>query len=82
MGDVRARLLSCFATVFPVLSEEEIPTASIDTVGSWDSLTSAVLISTIEEEFGIQVALNDLMRFVSFKSIFGYLQNNEQLHHA
>jgi acyl carrier protein len=82
MGDVRSRLLNCFATVFPVLSEEEITAASIDTVGSWDSLTSAVLISTVEEEFGIQVALDDLMRFVSFELIFSYLQNTERLHDA
>jgi acyl carrier protein len=82
MGDVRSRLLNCFTTVFPVLSEEEIATASIDTVGSWDSLTSAVLISTVEEEFGIQVALDDLMRFVSFELIFSYLQNTERLHDA
>jgi acyl carrier protein len=76
MDDLRSRLLNCFATVFPALNEEAIPSASVDSVTSWDSLASAVLISTIEEEFGVQVALDDLERFVSFEMIFSYLQDN------
>ena len=75
MSDVRARLLGCFAAVFPTLSEETIPGASIDSIESWDSLTSAILISTIEEEFDIQVSLDDIERFVSFDRVLNYLQD-------
>ncbi len=74
MDDVRLRLTSCFRTVFPELTEQEVPLASMTSLGSWDSLGTITLLTVIQEEFGIQVPLDDLPLFVSFELILGYLQ--------
>lgn len=82
MTDAKARLFCCFQAVFPDLSEAEIPRASMTSVGSWDSLASVTLIAVVEEEFDIQVAPEDLERFVSFELILDYLQEREACIHA
>lgn len=76
MSDLRARLIECFAAVFPSLPEREIPMASATTLDSWDSMASATLIATIEEEFGVQVQADDLDRLVSFDSVLDFLESN------
>jgi acyl carrier protein len=73
VNELRSRLIECFAIVFPSLNQQEIPNASLVCVDSWDSLTSATLIATVEEEFGIRVAAHDLDQFVSFDLILDYL---------
>jgi acyl carrier protein len=77
MTDTRSRLLRCFNAVFPDLNDEEIPRASMTSVGSWDSLASVTLIAVVEEEFDIQVTAEDLEQFVSFELILGHLQELE-----
>jgi acyl carrier protein len=79
MSETRSRLVNCFAVVFPSLSPAEIPVASINSVGSWDSLATVNLIAVIEEEFKIQVSPDDLTEMVSFELILDYL---EQRQHA
>lgn len=74
MSELRSRLIECFAAVFPALPEAEIPGASSTTVDSWDSMASATLIATIEEEFGVQVEADDLDRLVSFASVLDFLK--------
>jgi len=75
MNDTRARLVKCFGTVFPGLSEREIVLASPDTVGSWDSLASATLFTVLEEEFAIDIAPEDANQLVSFERVLDYLQD-------
>ena len=79
MHETRSRLASCFCTVFPNLSSSEVPVASMSSVGDWDSLATIKLFAVIEEEFGIQVPVQDSAQLVSFELILDYLQ---QRHHA
>lgn len=79
MNDVQARLIKCFAAVFPELSPEEIQHASPTTVSSWDSLASITLLSVLEEEFQIQIDLEDLEHLVSFELVLDYLQHQKQV---
>jgi acyl carrier protein len=74
MPDARERLTSCFAAYFTGLAPEEIPRASMATVGEWDSMASVTLIGLVQEEFGIQVDPADYERFVSFDLILDYLE--------
>ena len=76
MTDIRARLLACFATVFPELSETQIAAATMTSVERWDSLAMANLVVVIEEEFGIQIKPKDLEQMVSFQQILHYLESN------
>jgi acyl carrier protein len=73
VADVRARLLDCFGAVFPALSQEDILRADHHNVGQWDSVASVTLLATIEEEFGLEMDLEDLPGLVSFETILSYL---------
>jgi len=77
MADLQSRLIDCFSGVFPMLAADEIPRASTTTVEAWDSIATATLMAVMEEQFGIQVAPEDLDRFVSFREILAYLQSRE-----
>ncbi len=73
MSETQARLTRCFRSVFPKLKEEEIASASIETVETWNSVVTVTLLTVIEEEFGIQFELDVLESLVSYRSILGYL---------
>ena len=73
MSNTEDRLVNCFALVFPELSAEEIRLASVASVGSWDSVASINLVTVIEEEFGLQVELEELGEMASFATILDLL---------
>ena len=73
MDDAQVRLIGCFAAVFPALTREQILQADHHNVRGWDSVASVTLFATIEEEFGVEVDLQDLASLVSFETILGYL---------
>ena len=75
MSDTAIRLASCLSAYFPGLSAEEIPRASMATVGEWDSMASVTLIAVVGEEFGIEVAPEHYELFVSFELILDFLEN-------
>lgn len=74
MEDYRQRLITCFATVFPELSSEEIPRASQASVAGWDSVASITLVNVVEEEFALQIDMEAAGDLVSFDLILDYLQ--------
>ena len=77
MTDTRSRLIACFSVVFPELSVDEIPHASVASVGNWDSLAAVTLQAVVEEEFGIELAQEDLEQFVSFDLLLDYLTSQQ-----
>jgi acyl carrier protein len=78
MNDTRARLVKCFAAIFPDLSEGQIDSASSTNMNEWDSVATVTLITLIEEEFGIEVEADDLERLVSFDSVLDYLEQGKK----
>ena len=74
MSDLQARLTRCFAAVFPNLPESQIMSASLDTVKGWDSVAAATLITTIEEEFGVEFDVDSVGNLTSFAAIESALQ--------
>ena len=68
------RLLNCFSAVFPDAGEDELRSAAMGATESWDSMASVTLVSLVEEEFGVQVAPDDLEHFVSFRQVLGYVE--------
>lgn len=69
MNDLDARLGRCFAAVFPNLPQSQIVTASLDTVEGWDSVAAATLITTIEEEFGVEFDVEAVGNLTSYAAI-------------
>ena len=73
MNDIRQRLNTCFATVFPALRFEEIESASTSTVTEWDSLASVTLASVVEEEFAVHFDLDEIEALTSFERLYAVL---------
>ena len=71
---VPGRLARCFGLVFPELGPDEIPLASPSSVGTWDSLASINLVAVIEEEFGIQVELEELEEMMSVATVLDLVE--------
>jgi acyl carrier protein len=75
MVETEERLLKCFSAAFPTLNSQQLRSASVDTVATWDSVASVTLLATIEEEFAIEVDIDDMAGLVSFDKILNYLQS-------
>lgn len=73
MNELRSRLMRCFTAVFPQIGEQEIANARLDQLRGWDSVAAATLLSTIEEEFAIELDVDALGMLASFPSILDYL---------
>jgi acyl carrier protein len=80
MDTIAQRLITCFQTVFPDLSETAIPHASQDSVAKWDSTAAIMLVNVVEDEFGIEMDLDRLAELDSFSRIHEYL--TRELHAA
>jgi acyl carrier protein len=74
MNDIQARLSRCFAAVFPDVSDGQITSASLDTVKGWDSVAAATLVTTVEEEFGIEIDGEAVGNLTSFQEMLEYLR--------
>lgn len=75
--ELQTRLIGCFSVIFPGLHSKEAPQATMETTGGWDSVATVTLINVVEEEFGIQVDLDDLEQMVSFAQFLSYLRARE-----
>jgi acyl carrier protein len=67
--DLKTRLVNCFTAVFPALPARDVELASPSTVSEWDSIATVNLVAVIEEEFGIQLGVDDLEQLDSFTRI-------------
>jgi acyl carrier protein len=70
---IPAKLIRCFAAVFPGLGREQIESASVKNVEAWDSIAGVTLVTAIEEEFGTELDPDVVEIFVSFHAIRDYL---------
>jgi len=77
MDSVEARLLRCFTVIFPNLSENDLSDATMANVEDWDSVATVTLINVAEEEFGIQIALEEVEEMTSFRQFLSYLKTRK-----
>ena len=73
MLEVDGRLTRCFASVFPALSPDEIYSASVQSVPTWDSLAAVTLVAVLEQEFDIQIDIMELPELTSYDAVRAYL---------
>jgi acyl carrier protein len=76
MDNLDARLVRCFSSVFPDLSDEQIRSGTVHSVAEWNSLAAVTLVALIQEEFGIQVSLDDLPNLISFAAVENYVRHH------
>ena len=74
MSEQDDRLVRCFASVFPTLSEEEIRVSDVVPLVNLDSLAGVTLVTLIDQEFGVNVELPDLLDLGSFGAISQFLR--------
>ena len=74
MSSLHDQLIDCFKAVFPDLPETEIPTASMDVVDTWDSLSALQLVAVLEETFGVAVPVTQLPELSSFAKVEALLK--------
>jgi len=77
MDDLEARLLRCFAVILPDIPEQELCQARMSSVTAWDSMVTITLINVVEEEFGVQIGLEDVEHLVSFEDYRDYLRTKD-----
>lgn len=63
------RVTQVAADVFNVPADGLTPQSSPQTVESWDSLTNLNLLLALEQEFGCQIAPEDLERMTTIESV-------------
>lgn len=68
-----ARLVDCFAAVFPAVPVADLPGASVTTLSDWDSLHAVVLIAVLEETFAIRIPPRDYPGLRSYRAVRDYL---------
>jgi acyl carrier protein len=73
MSDVETRLVGCFQTVFPELTEADVRNASQEKLDQWDSVGAITLVNVIEEEFSTQIDYDQLPDLDSFAKVLQYL---------
>jgi acyl carrier protein len=78
MAELESRLVNCFTTAFPELVPQEIPSVSMASLASWDSLAGITLFSLVEEEFGITISPDETAGLISFELILDYLKDHAQ----
>ena len=78
MDDVKPKLVECFQIVFPDLKEKDIPGASQETVAEWDSVAAITLVNVIEEQFEIEMDLDQVAELDSFEKVRAYLEQRQQ----
>ncbi|HZP07522.1 MAG TPA: acyl carrier protein [Terracidiphilus sp.] len=73
MSEQENRLLQCFASVFPGLSEDEIRQINAESNGEWDSLATVTLAAVVQEEFSLEIDPEILPQLDSFEAFRKYV---------
>ncbi len=76
MAETRLRLLNCMKAVFPSVPEQVLGKAQNANLAGWDSVASVTLFATIEEEFGIEIDIQDMKHLLSFDGLLQYLEQH------
>jgi acyl carrier protein len=74
MTNIKDRVDLCFSNVFPSIRPEEIPNASAASLAAWDSVAHVTLLSSVAEEFGVDLEVEDFDELVSYALIIEYLE--------
>jgi acyl carrier protein len=77
MTDDDDRLMRCFAAALPSATRDEIRTATFDAMAGWDSLRAVALLAVLDEEFGVQLDLPELLELETFDAMKRHLSQRD-----
>ena len=80
MADLDDRLVRCFSSVFPELSDEQIRSASAKSLSAWDSFATVTLVAVLQQEFGLEIDPDDIEKLVSFERVRAYVIDPKNSH--
>lgn len=69
MNNDENRLMHCFATVFPAAARDEIKVSKFEELPGWDSLRGVTLLAVLDDELGVQMDMDDLLRLETFEAL-------------
>jgi acyl carrier protein len=67
------RLKRCFDSTFPAATSSEIETERIENLPGWDSLRGVTLLAVLDEEFGLQMDLDELLALGTYDGLKQYM---------
>ena len=67
------RLMRCFTSAFPSAAREEFTTAKFESICGWDSLRGVTLLALLDDEFGMQIDLPELLELETFGALKTHL---------
>ena len=73
MAEVHSRLIRCFSSVFPTLTEAQIQSADFARLIDLDSLAAVTLVTVVDEELGVEMDLDALLMLGSFAALCQHL---------
>ena len=74
MDDRDDHLMRCFASAFPSATRDEIRNAkAFDAIPGWDSLRMVNLLAVLDDEFGAQIDLPEVLELEPFDAVKRYL---------
>lgn len=76
MFDSESHLIRCFESVFPGLTPDEIRACGVEH-GTWDSLSLVTLAAVVQQEFGVEIAPEELAKLDSFSAFSAYLERQQ-----
>lgn len=79
MAQLDDRLVRCFSSVFPALTEDEILAADVSLLTNLDSLGGVTLVALIDDEFGADMDLEGLLALGTFQAVRQYLHEQSSI---
>lgn len=73
MSDFENRLIRCISSIFPNLNDQDIRELDARKLVDSDSLAAVTLMALIDEEFGVILEFDSLVKLGSFDAIRQYL---------
>lgn len=74
MDEIEARVLQCFANVFPALPRERLAVLDQSEVAEWDSVMHVMLLSALSEEFSLEVDYEAAATLRTFAEVVAYVR--------
>lgn len=70
MDDCDDHIMRCFIAAFPSATRDEIRAAkTFDGIPGWDSLRMVNLLAVLDDEFGVQIDLEELLEREPFDAV-------------
>lgn len=80
MSDIDARLEKCFTALFEDLSPAEARAASAHSLAQWDSMATVTLMALVNDEFGVDLDLDEMEPLASFAALRERLEQSRATH--